>query len=178
MSENRSTIRPLALVAGLLAGVFGAIGAGLAQERPFGLPDLSSYSCANVEAATAAGVRHMGQVINGRYHEWHEIYSDVDGNRRLACISLIVPEARQMSVGEVRAFLRDAANARSRRAPSSGTPANAQRNLISNPENPPPRPLLQLIIPEAGASVKKNGASGVEVPPRPAVKDFRDTGSK
>ena len=78
-----------------------------AQSRPFNIPNLSSYNCTDVDAANAAGVRHMGQVINGRYHEWHESYSIFDGKQRLACISLIVPEARQMSLYEARAFLKD-----------------------------------------------------------------------
>ena len=78
-----------------------------AQSRPFNIPDLTSYNCTDADATTAAGVRHRGQVIRGRYHEWHEIYENSDGYQRLACVSLIVPEARQMSLDEARAFLKD-----------------------------------------------------------------------
>ena len=147
-----------------------------AQSRPFNIPDLSSYNCATVNAATAAGVRHMGQVIKGRYHEWHEIYADVDGKQQLACISLIVPEARQMSLGEARAFLKDAAAVGS--SESSAIPETPQgfQNSAIEPFDVPPMPLRRAIKPAPGTGLKEKQAGEIEVPRIPAIKAFKKTG--
>jgi V8-like Glu-specific endopeptidase len=148
-----------------------------AQSRPFNIPDLSSYNCAAVDAATAAGVRHMGQVINGRYHEWHEIYANVGGQQRLACISLIVPEARQMSTSEARAFLKDAAAVGVPDASAiPETPQGFQKSAI-DPLDVPPMPLRRAIKPAPGTGLKEKKAGEIEVPPIPAIKDFNKAGS-
>jgi hypothetical protein len=134
-----------------------------AQSRPFNIPDLSSYDCATVNAATAAGVRHMGQVIKGRYHEWHEIYADVGGKKQLACISLIVPESRKMSLGEARAFLKDAS--------AVGTPdSSAIQEAPQGFQN-------SAIKPAPGTGLMKKQAGEIEVPPIPVIKAFKKAGA-
>ncbi len=170
-----SKLNPLSLIAlAVIAAGLWSSGAS-AQSRPFNIPDLAAYNCAAVDAATAAGVRHMGQVIKGRYHEWHEIYADVGGEQRLACISLIVPEARQMSLSEARAFLKDAASTSVPTAPSPSTrnaPQGFQQTVIE-PPNVKPMPLQRAIKPAPGTDLVEKKAGEIEVPPIPASKSFK-----
>ncbi len=167
------------LIGGVIAlTILSGMQSAMAQSRPFNIPDLSSYNCASVNAATAAGVRHMGQVINGRYHEWHEIYAEVGGSRRLACISLIVPEARQMSVGEARAFLKDASNVG---APEANATSNNERpqafqQNITEPQNVKPMPLKRAIKPTPLPGANEKPANRIEIPPIPAIKSFKKAG--
>ena len=164
------------IASAIIAAVFWS-GSASAQSRPFNIPDLAAYNCAAVDAATAAGVRHMGQVIKGRYHEWHEIYANVGGEQRLACISLIVPEARQMSLGEARAFLKDAASASVPTAPSPATDNAPQafQHTVVEPPDVKPMPLKRAIKPAPGTDLVEKKAGEIEVPPIPAVKSFKNT---
>lgn len=73
------------------------------------LPDLAAYDCAKVAGAQAADVRHLGQWVKGRFHEWHEIYLSVNGAPKLACVSQVKPDARQLTAAEVKAFFTDSA---------------------------------------------------------------------
>ena len=174
---SRSRHLSAALVAlTALAALFWSNSASV-QNRPFRIPDLSSYNCAAVDAVTAAGVRHIGQVIKGRYHEWHEIYANVGGEQRLACISLIVPEARQMNVGEARAFLKDATSvgAPDAASPTTSETPQAFQNIVIEPPNVKPMPLKRAIKPTPGVGLKEKKAGEIEVPPIPAIKSFKKT---
>ena len=176
ISSRRPTSHlPVALFAlTTLVAVAWPVGVS-AQSRPFNIPDLSSYNCATVDAATAAGVRHMGQVIKGRYHEWHEIYANVSGKQKLTCISLIVPEARQMSTSEARAFLKDAAAVGE--PDTSAIPEASQgfQNSAIEQRDVPPMPLRRAIKPAPGTGLKEKQAGEIEVPPIPAIKAFKKT---
>ncbi len=175
LSTSRSRRLRASLAAVMTLVSLSWLNSASAQSRPFNIPDLSSYNCAAVDAATAAGVRHMGQVINGRYHEWHEIYATVGGKQRLACISLIVPEARQMSVSEARAFLKNATNVGAPSADPAATSEepHASQNVVIEPPNVQPMPLKRAIRPAPGTGLAEKKAGEIEVPPIPAIKSFK-----
>lgn len=177
-SPFRSTSRKLSAIALAIAALTAAaqLSVTTAQDRPFNIPNLSSYNCAAVDAATAAGVRHMGQVIKGRYHEWHEIYTNVAGQQRLACISLIVPEARQMTLGEARAFLKDASAVGKPNTSSIQEAPQGFQNSAVEPLDVPPMPLRRAIKPAPGTGFKEKQAGEIEVPPIPAIKTFKKAG--
>ena len=178
---NFSPSNPLnAFSAAVLATVLVVTSALLAearaQGRPFNIPDLSSYNCGSVDAGSASSVRHVGQVIKGRYYEWHEIYADVGGRQKLACISLVVPEARQMSVGEARAFLKDASAVGTPDTSSFQAPRQEYQNSATDPLHVPPMPLKRAIKPAPGTGSKEKQAGEIEVPPIPAIKSFKASG--
>ncbi len=142
------------------------------------LPDLASYSCADIAGTTPAEVVHKGQVIEGRYHEWHELYADVKGVRRLACISLITPRAEQMSRSAALQFLNASIGIG---LPPASAKARAQAGDVQplmEPDNVTPEPLRRL-TPEGaarsatgdeGGAIEK-GAEATEAPPLPASQE-------
>ncbi|MBY0510497.1 MAG: trypsin-like serine protease [Rhodospirillaceae bacterium] len=137
------------------------------------LPEMSSYNCAALDAG--ASTRHIGQVIKGRYYEWHEIYVPVDGQQRLACISLLRPDTKQLAGDEAKTFLTNAfaigapaattneTNATQSIAPDVQEPANVQPEPLKRPGKRPAS--------ESGAEVK---SSITDLPPVPATKNFGD----
>ncbi len=136
------------------------------------MPDFASYGCADVAATTPAQVIHKGQVIEGRYHEWHELYVDVKNARRLACISMVTPRAEQLSSDAARQFLsaslgigRPPANAKAR-AQSSDV------DQLAEPSNVQPEPLRRVTPDTATRSAPERGA-GEEAPPLPATKESK-----
>lgn len=144
------------------------------------LPEFGSYGCAEAAAATPAEVVHKGQVIEGRYHEWHEIYIDVKGARRLACISLMAPRAEQMSVSAAKQFLsasmglnQPAANAKAR---AQGADDVQQLDEPANVQPEPPR----RVIPgdPARSAVEKGAEAAPEAPPLPASKEADAPGAQ
>lgn len=145
--------------------------AGAAEPNGPRLPDLSAYDCAKAAAATPAGVVHKGQVIGGKYHEWHELYLDAAGARRLACISLIVPRAEQLSAAAAKDFLNSSLGVG---APAANAKARAQGDdiqRIDEPDNVQPEPLRRVKPDEAAKSAPERGAeTAPEAPPLPASK--------
>ncbi len=174
--SNLFRASPAILVATALFLSSASLTDARAQDRPFNIPDLSSYNCASVDAGSAASVRHVGQVIKGRYYEWHEIYADVGGRQKLACISLVVPEARQMSVGEARAFLKDASAVGTPDTSSIQEPRREHQNSAIEPRHIPPMPLKRAIKPAPGPGLKEKQAGEIEVPLIPAIKAFKKSG--
>lgn len=113
---NRTLLIQASLV--VLAAAFtthaaAAADARKARPRPgpmrIQLPDLAAYDCSKVTGAQPADVRHLGQWVKGRFREWHEIYLSVNGTPKLACISEVKPEAKQLTAAEVKSFLTDSA---------------------------------------------------------------------
>lgn len=138
------------------------------------LPDFASYGCADIAGVTPAQVIHKGQIIEGRYHEWHEIYIDVKDSRRLACISLVAPTAAQLSADAARQFLNTSLGIG--RAPANAR-ARAQGGDVqelTEPDNVRPEPPRR-VKPEA--PVRSGAERGAEVspeneaPPLPASKE-------
>jgi V8-like Glu-specific endopeptidase len=155
----------------LLAAIVGTFGGAVAQEASAPrLPDMNAYGCASMTSTTAATMRHIGQVIQGTYNEWQEYYIDVQGQPRLACISLLRPTTRPLSDEEARTFLLGsfavgaptaAAAAEQRQsAPESAEPANVQAE-----------PIKRVRKPTIG-SPSGERAQGAELPPLPAIKSF------
>ncbi len=140
------------------------------------LPDLSAYDCASVDKATAPSERHMGQVIQGQYYDWHAIYGTVGGKPRLICISVDKPTAHQLTRDEATAFLTSSAaigrpnpgntnSARSSQGPSADMP--------EEPDNVRPMP-KGVKRPSNAASEQPQSTTPDELPPRPAIKNFGD----
>ncbi len=137
------------------------------------LPDLSSYDCAAVNTAPAAEVRHLGQWVKGKFFEWHEIYLTVGGKAKLACIAQVKPDAKQLQLAEVRAFLTDSAaigapNANARTAPTEQPADAAELKALQSMQT---EPLKRRGRTPAGASETETQKSTVpELPPVPAQK--------
>lgn len=146
-------------VTGLLLGFVCPVLA--ASENP-GAPvavraaDISHYDC----AASATSSLHIGQVIQGRYYEWNEIYGGSDGEI-LLCVSMRAPEFRQLDANQAKTFLLHSA--------AIGVP---------NPQAVPPStsqietPAADLdVIPEPPKRLRKGGpgvTSDSDIPPVPA----------
>ena len=144
----------------------------LAQQAPR-LPDLSAYDCAAVTPAATVETRRIGQVINGAYNEWNEVYVMKDGQRHLGCIALLRPIPRQMSAAEVKTFLTASmaigAPAASTAETQKAAPLTAEPN--DEPANIKPEPLKRLRKPLPGTAETKSSAEE-DVPPLPAEKTF------
>ena len=136
------------------------------------LPDLSAYNCASVDAATAPGDRHMGQVIKGTYYDWHAIYGTVDGKRRLLCISIDKPAARQLSRAEAQTFLTDSFATGRPNASANGAPVE----MPKEPDNVRPMPLPGVKKPSNNQpeAQQQQQNTAPELPPRPATKSGDD----
>lgn len=159
----------------LLVGTFTPLPL-LAQQAPR-LPDLSAYDCAAVTPAATVETRQIGQVINGAYNEWNEVYVMKDGQRRLGCIGLLRPATRQMSVAEVKTFL-TASMAIGAPLPAASA-AEAQKAAPAvtpddEPANVQAEPLKRLRKALPGKTETKSSAES-DVPPLPASKSFDGT---
>lgn len=163
---------PHAAVLAVLA-VLASAPAFAAETPPAGarLPDLASYGCTDAAGTTPSEVVHKGQVIEGRYHEWHELYADVKGARRLACISLITPRAEQLSRSAALQFLNASlgiglalANAKARAQAGDVEP-------LTEPNNVQPEPLRRVTPQGAARSETEKGTEATEAPPLPASKE-------
>lgn len=141
------------------------------------LPDLGAYDCAKVAGAQPADVRHIGQWVKGRFHEWHEIYLAVNGAPKLACISQVKPEAKQLTAAEVKAFLTDSAAIgapNTSAAPPNEQPAGAAE--LRALQNMRPEPLKRRAHPpssgasNAPSSLEQPQSTAPELPPVPAQK--------
>ncbi|MCA0202039.1 MAG: trypsin-like serine protease, partial [Proteobacteria bacterium] len=162
--------------AGTAAFLVFSIAAGAAEPRSPRLPDLAAYGCAKIAATTPAEVVHKGQVIGGKYHEWHELYLDAKGVRQLACISLIAPRAEQLSAAAAKDFL----NASLGLGAPSTARARAQGDdvqQIDEPDNVRPEPLRRALPDDAAKSAPEHGAEAApEAPPLPASKEADPAG--
>ncbi len=156
------------------ATTFTAYSSLAAQTVPR-LPDLTAYDCSAVSQATAATTLHIGQVVNGTYNEWYESYVTVNGQQRLACLSLIRPTSRQLGSHETAAFL-TASYAVG--APNAGSEdvaraAAASTVDVETIENVQPEPMKHVREPAASAEgTPKTAAGENETPPLPASKKF------
>lgn len=167
---------PRSAFSAALAALFGALAWPAAAADPGAprLPDLSQYGCADVAGVAPAQVVHKGQIIQARYHEWHEIFIDVKGMRRLACISLVAPRAEQLSRDGAEQFLtaslglnQPPANARAR------AQAEDVQQLIE-PDNVIAEPLRKVkpdAAPRADAERGAQAPPQAEAPPLPATKE-------
>lgn len=135
------------------------------------LPDLSSYNCAGVDAAAAPGDRHMGQVINGKYFDWHAIYGAVDGKRRLLCISVDKPMAHQLTRDEALAFLTESFAVGRPNPPAANA---APIETPQEPDNVRPMPLPHVKKPTTATPETQQQSTTPELPPRPATKSGDD----
>ncbi len=148
-----------------------------AQKGPR-LPDLTSYDCAAIVKAVPAEVMHKGQVIESRYHEWHEFYIAVKGQRRLACISLSAPRAEQLSIGAAERFLTASLGVG---LPPTDGKARAQSSdveQIDEPDDVRPEPPRR-VKPGAPAQAlpDQDGEPAKEAPPLPATKQAPPEGN-
>lgn len=173
---------PLLALIAAGAAVAGAAASPLsaAETAPAGprLPDFGAYDCVRIAGGSPAQVIHKGQVIGGRYNEWLEIYVDLSGSRRLACISLSIPRAEQLTVDAARTFLtaslgvgRPPANP-SARVQSSDSPGSDVQPL-AEPDNvivEPPRRVRPEDAARDGLERGAEVAPNPEVPPLPASK--------
>ncbi len=136
------------------------------------LPDLAAYDCAKVSASQPVDVRHLGQWVKGRFFEWHEIYLAVNGATKLACISQVKPEAKQLTSAEVKAFLTDSAaigapNANAKSAAEQRADAAELRTLQGMRTEPLKR---RGKAPAAANSAAQPQSAAPELPPVPAQK--------
>jgi V8-like Glu-specific endopeptidase len=169
------TVIARARILGAAAGLVlthGAYAQGVAKPSAIELPDLSSYDCAAIDPAKTAEVRHMGQVIKGQYHEWHEIYVNAGATPKLACISALVPQAHQMSADEAKAFLADSAAIGAPSGPASG----ASLPAVPEPADVKPEPPMHGRRALTPRSTEQQQGTTKELPPVPATK-FADPSS-
>ena len=143
------------------------------------LPDLAAYDCAKVSAAQPAtsvtDVRHLGQWVKGRFFEWHEIYLSVNGAAKLACVSQVKPEAKQLTAAEVKSFLTDsAAIGAPNTTAKTPTEQPADAAELQSLQNLRPEPLKRRgRTPAAGpttSGVEQPQNAAPELPPVPAQK--------
>ncbi|MGE3475056.1 MAG: serine protease [Rhodospirillaceae bacterium] len=157
--------------ASAILSVMLSFAAGAAAPNGPRLPDLGAYDCAKAAAATPADVVHKGQVIGGKYHEWHELYLGAADARRLACISLIAPRAEQLSAAAAKDFLNSSLGIG---APAANAKARAQGDdvqRIDEPDNVQTEPLRRVKPDDAAKSAPERGAeTAPEAPPLPASK--------
>jgi V8-like Glu-specific endopeptidase len=182
---NPSVLRALSLSsvcfsAALLATtLFSSVSAYAQSPTPTTphLPDMSSYDCSAMASGTTASTRHIGQVIKGKYNEWHEYYISSGTDQRLACIAMDRPTPKQLSSDEAAAFLLDsfavgaptsAPLDQTQGAPQTTAPADAE------PLNVKPEPLKRLRKPPGGSPP---AVTTPEPPPVPATKSFDDQGA-
>lgn len=133
------------------------------------LPDLSAYNCTNISPTNATATRHIGQVIKGTYNEWQEYYVGAGDQQRLACIALLRPAIRQLSVSEARMFL---TNSFAIGAPPASTTESTQSlPAEAEPTNAQPEPLKRVRKPSVSSGDTERPAS-TDLPPVPATKDF------
>jgi V8-like Glu-specific endopeptidase len=176
--SRHATAAASAAIAAFSALSMSALSAAAAEPARSGprLPDFASYGCADAAATTPAHVVHKGQVIEGRYHEWHELYADVKGARRLACISLVTPRAEQLSLEAARQFLNASLGIGQPPANAKARAQGADVEQLTEPDNVRPEPLRRVTpdspsraAPERGAQSAPNPAT--EAPPLPASKE-------
>jgi V8-like Glu-specific endopeptidase len=129
------------------------------------LPDLAAYDCATLNARAAYEVRHIGQVIKGRYSEWDAIYTG--DQTQLVCLSLLKPRARQLSRDEAKDFLSASLGVGALLA--SHAPADA---VLAGPTADPaaikPEPLLRL-DPRSADTSTDDQPKPADLPPRAAL---------
>src|SRR5690606_18788289 len=114
---------------------------------------------------------HKGQVIDGRYHEWHELYIEVNGARRLACISLIAPRAEQLPATAARQFLTSSLGVGRPAADARARPQATDVQPLDEPDNVQPEPLRRGKPEEAARGAPERGSEAKpEAPPLPASK--------
>jgi V8-like Glu-specific endopeptidase len=151
-------------------------GITMAQAQDAGaphLPDLTAYNCTTSIADKTATTRHIGQVIQGRYHEWYEYRVQVDGEPRLGCISVSRPTPQQLTVDEAKTFLTNSF--------AVGMPTAAaqdrettQSSATSEPDNTKPEPLKRILpAPASGSTTEQKSSIGAPLP-TPASKSFDD----
>lgn len=163
-SPKRLTKHRLRVLCGTLAlGMYGAP-ATAADTAPT-LPNLDAYDCAMAATTPGASI-HKGQFIDGRYHEWHEIFIEAEDARHLACIAKIAPEAEQLSDTAAQAFLTRALGVGGD-ASAARPQTNADVHPIPEPANVQPEPLRRLRPSDEPPSLPETGA---EAPPLPAAR--------
>jgi V8-like Glu-specific endopeptidase len=137
------------------------------------LPDLSAYDCSTVSATPAAEVRHLGQWVKGKFHEWHEIYLTVGGTAKLACIAQVKPEAKQLQLADVKAFLTASAaigapNANVRMTPTEQPATAAELKALQSMQAEPLKRRGR--TPSAASQTEQQKSTAPELPPVPAQK--------
>lgn len=164
---------PLIAAGAALSAVFSlSVSAPAAEPAAPRLPEFGSYGCADAAAVTPTEVVHKGQVIEGRYHEWHEIYIDVQGARRLACISLVAPRAEQLSVSAAKQFLTASLGIGQPPASLKARPQAADMQELKEPDNVRPEPTRRVRPNPATRGAPEKGAEAApETPPLPASKE-------
>lgn len=153
--------------------------AAAAEPAPSGLrlPDFASYGCAGAAATAPAQVVHKGQVIEGRYHEWHELYVDAKDARRLACISLVTPRAEQLSLEAARQFMSASLGIGRPSADSKARAQGADVEQLVEPDNVRPEPLRRVTPDSPSRAGVERGAQNApaapqtQAPPLPAFKE-------
>ncbi len=130
---------------------------------------MTSYDCAAASTGVAAATRHIGQVIQGRYYEWHEIDTQSGGQPRLSCVSILRPTPQQLSVSEAIAFL---TRAQAIGAPAATTRETSQSVDSIEPENVRPEPVKRVRQPPASDSGVEQKSSVMDLPPVPAAKSL------
>ncbi len=141
------------------------------------LPDLSAYNCTEAAKRPPADVVHKGQIIHGRYREWHELYTDQNGTRRLACINLVAPNPEQLSLQAAKDFLTDSLGVGAPPPDARARPQAADVQEIDEPANVRPEPLRRIKPDESAKTAPERGADAVpEAPPLPASKEADPSG--
>ena len=137
------------------------------------LPDMSAYNCTAATSNATASTRHIGQVIKGRYYEWHEIYIQGQTNQqRLACISLVRPTTQQLNSDEAKTFLTNAFAIGAPAATATDREASQSTGSIE-PPNVQAEPIKRLRQPSAASSSgAEQKAAITDLPPVPASKSF------
>ena len=162
ISRSRRMAQRLAMVAPLVA-LSTTTFAATPSQPTIKLPDFSAYDCTTVSSTIAPSVRHVGQVIKGNYNEWHAFYAAVGDKRRLICISLDKPTARQLTAAEAREFLTASTDV--------SAPADTARSAAASETEPlpdaTPEPLLR--VQDTQATKAAPESSTTELPPRGVV---------
>lgn len=169
-SRKVAAAHALALTWSLL--LFGGHARAQSMDAAPHLPDMSAYNCTAATTNTTASMRHIGQVIKGRYYEWHEIYVQGQTNQQhLACISLIRPTTQQLSDNEAKAFLTDAFAIGAPAATATDRETSQSVDSIE-PANVQAEPLKRVRPPSASRGGAEQKAGIIDVPPVPASKSF------
>lgn len=165
----RPSLSPARLIAAAAFLHIATAVAAFAQGAPR-LPDMTSYDCAVVSSGKTVASRHIGQVIKGRYHEWHEYVLGSGSDEKLGCIALMRPDPKQLTAGEARSFLLDSFAVG---APTASTAergeAGAQQDVVE-PENVQPEPIKRVRKLPPGTERPRDIAP--DLPPVPATKSF------
>jgi len=147
----------------------------LAADAGPRLPDLRDYDCEAAALSAPAAVTHKGQIIEGRYHEWQEIFLDLNGVRRLVCIAMSAPRAEQLSADAARAFLNRSLAIGAPPTPERATTQGADVQPLIEPDNVQPEPLRRVRPEDPTRATPERGAGdSVEAPPIPAFKAADD----